>query len=58
MVSFMLVIGRRRAAFFVPCILGSFWTFISFLIYFRAALLRFGSGAKTMYAGISKTEGK
>jgi hypothetical protein len=31
----------RRAAFFVPCILGSFWTFISFLIYFRAALLRF-----------------
>jgi hypothetical protein len=23
------------------CILGSFWTFISFLIYFRAALLRF-----------------
>jgi hypothetical protein len=41
MVSFMLVIGRRRAAFFVPCILGSFWTFISFLIYFRAALLRF-----------------
>jgi hypothetical protein len=41
MVSFMLVIGRRRAAFFVPCILGSFWTFISFLnlnIFSRSSL--------------------
>jgi hypothetical protein len=39
MVSFMLVIGRRRAALSVSW--GPFWTFSPFLIYFRAALLRF-----------------
>jgi hypothetical protein len=37
--SFMLVIGRRRGG--LICILGSYWTFFSFLIYFRAVLLRF-----------------
>jgi hypothetical protein len=46
MVSFMLVIGRRRAALSVSW--GPFWTFSPFLIYFRAALLRFREKKTTL----------